>query len=160
MNEMLILGGIVALLCVALVWLRVPSSIAFLSLLIGQLLSSEASDDVYGFVGSLLKISEVQYIQAALLLLPLLLTLLLMRGRVAKSKVFIEIVPMLLLSALTVVLVVPLLTELNVLLSDATKDQIDDYRSLIVAAASISALLSAWLNYPKQHGKGHKKHKL
>ena len=151
MNELLILGGILAALWLALLFLRVPSSIAFLSLLIGQLLSSEASADVYSFIGSVFKINDLKYIELALLLLPLLLTILFLKGRVAKSKLFIEAIPMLLLAALTIILVSPLLSQLNILLDMASKNQVDSYRSLVVVAASVSGLLSAWLSYPKQH---------
>jgi len=159
MNEMLILAGIVLAVWLVLLLLRVPSSIAFLSLLIGQLLSTEASEDVYDFVGSIINITEQQYIQIGLLFLPLLLTVLFLHGRVAKAKIFIEAVPTLLLAALAILLLAPLLTELNVLLDSTSNNQIDAYKSIIVVAASISGLLSAWLSYPRSgHGKHHKKH--
>ena len=64
MNEALILGGIVLVLWVGLFLLRVPTSIAFLSLLIGQLLSTEASEDVYEFVASVLNIARIEYVTA------------------------------------------------------------------------------------------------
>jgi hypothetical protein len=158
MNEMLILGGIVAALWLGLLFLRVPSAIAFLSLLIGQLLSTEASGDVYSFVGSVIQVHQLQHVQMALLLLPLLLTILFLRGRVPKSKLFIEAVPTLLLAALAILLLAPLLTQLNILLDMASGDKIQAYKSIIVVAASISGLLSAWLSYPKIHDKHHKKH--
>jgi hypothetical protein len=151
MNETLILGGIVVALWLGLLFLRVPSSIAFLSLLIGQLLSNEASADVYSFVGTVTHVSQLQYIQLALLLLPLLLTVLFLRGRVSKAKIVIEAVPMLLLAALTILLAAPLLSQLDILLDMASKDQVDAYKSIIVVAASVSGLLSAWLSYPKAH---------
>lgn len=158
MNETLILGGILLLLWLGLLLLRVPSSIALLSLLIGQLLSTEASADVYSFVGTITHVSQLQYVQVALLLLPLLLTILFLRGRVAKAKIFIEAVPTLLLAALTIVLLAPLLSQLNILLDIASKDQLEAYKSIIVVAASVSGLLSAWLSYPKSGGKRHGKH--
>jgi hypothetical protein len=157
MNELLILGGILAALWIGLLILRVPSSIAFLSLLIGQLLSTEASVDVYSFIGSILHISEIKYVQMALLLLPLLLTLLFLRGRVSKAKMGIEALPVLFVAALTILLLAPLLRPLQTILDAATKDQLEAYKSIIVIAASISGLLSAWLSYPKLHSK-HDKH--
>src|SRR5690349_20128827 len=102
MNEMLILGGIGLVLWILLVWLRVPSSIAFLSLLIGQLLSNEASDDVFNFVASILKIPEEDYVKAFLLVLPLVLTMAILRNHVVKAKMFIEALPLLFITALTV----------------------------------------------------------
>ena len=160
MNETLILGGIVVVLWLGLLFLRVPSSIAFLSLLIGQLLSSEASEDVYSFVSTLTNVSKQEYIEATLLLLPLLLTILFLRGTVGKAKIIVEAVPLLFLAALTIMLLAPILSQLDVLLDIASKDKIDAYKSVVVAAASVAALLSAWLSYPrhmhdKKHGKKH-----
>jgi hypothetical protein len=158
MNETLILGGIVLGLWLVFLLLRVPSSIAFLSLLIGQLLSSEASEDVYDFVGSVINVPQQEYIQISLLLLPLLLTILFLHGRVVKSKMFIEAIPTLLLAALVVILLAPLLEQLNVLINNSLKDQINNYRSIVIVAASVSGLLSAWLSYPHNaHGRKHKK---
>jgi hypothetical protein len=158
MNETLILGGIVLGLWLVFLLLRVPSSIAFLSLLIGQLLSSEAGEDVYDFVGSAINVPQQEYMQIALLLLPLLLTVLFLHGRVVKSKIFIEAIPTLLLAALTVILLAPLLDQLSVSINDSLKGQIDDYRSIVIVAASVSGLLSAWLSYPHNaHGRRRRK---
>lgn len=156
MNETLILGGAVLLLWLVLMFSRVPSSIAFLSLLIGQLLSSEASDDVYDFVGSVANVSNQEYVQIALLLLPFLLTILILNGRVPKHKLLIEAIPSLLLAALAVLLLSPLLSQLNVLAQVTRSNEIEAYKSIIIVAASASGLVSAWLSYPrapKHHGK-------
>jgi hypothetical protein len=158
MNEMLILGGVLLAGWAGLIWLRAPSSIAFLSLLIGQLLSTEASVDVYGLIGSLTSINDIRYIQATLLLLPLGLTLLLLRNRVAKSKVMIEALPLLFVVALTIVLVSSVIPEVKTSLDMATDDQLDAYKTIVVVAASVSGLLSAWLSYPKPAHKEHGKH--
>lgn len=159
---MLILGGITAGLWLALLFLRVPSSIAFLSLLIGQLLSTEVDDDIYSLISSMMNVPDTRYVQIGLLVAPLVLTVLILHGRVAKSKVFIEAIPLLLLSALTLVLLGPLLDPLNNLLQTATNGQLTAYKSIIVVAASASGLVSAWLSYPKAvhlgKSKKHAKH--
>lgn len=155
MNEMLILGAIVLVAWIGLIYLRVPSSIAFLSLLIGQLLSAQASQDVYGFLKSVLQIPNEDYIKAALLILPLLLTLAFLRNHVAKSKMLIEAGPLIFIVALSLLLLAPYITPLNSLLSTASNNQVEAYKSIIVVAASVSGLLSAWLSYPKSHD-GHK----
>lgn len=149
MNEMLILGGILAAVWLALMYMRVPSSIAFLSILIGQLLSQEAGANVYDFVTSILQVNEARYLEMALLLLPLLLTVLFLRNRVPQAKLYVEAVPLLLVSALTLSLLGPLIPELNDLMVKATDNQIESYKSIIVVASTVSALLSAWLSYPK-----------
>ena len=159
MNEALILGGIVLVLWVGLFLLRVPTSIAFLSLLIGQLLSTEASEDVYEFVASVLNIARIEYIKAVLLILPLLLTIGFLRNRVPKPKMLIELIPTLFIVSLTLVLIGPFIQPLQNLMEAATHDQLEAYKSIIVVAASISGLLSGWLSYPKppkdHHGKHH-----
>lgn len=159
MNELLILGAITIVAWLGLLMLRVPSSIAFLSLLIGQLLANEASVDVYSFIGSVTKVSDLRLIQIVLLILPLIMTILFLRGRVAKSKMFIEAVPILLVVALTMLLLSPLVPQLKSWLEMASHDSLDAYKSIIVVAASISGLLSAWLSYPKSSHHDHKKHK-
>lgn len=146
---MLILGAITLAAWAGLLFLRVPSSIAFLSILIGQLLSKEASDDVYSFVGTILHVNNVQHIQVALLVLPLILTILFLRGRIPQSKLAVEAIPALLVVALTLLLLSPLVPQLDTLLDIATKDQLNAYKSIIIVASSISALLSAWMSYPK-----------
>ncbi len=156
MNETLILGGIIIVAWVGLLLLRVPSSIAFLSLLIGQLVSSETGSDVYARIGSTLRVNNNHYVQVALLILPLAVTILLLRGRVAKHKLAIEAVPDLFVVALTMLLLAPLLPALGAALDMATHDKLGSYKTIIVLAASVSGLLSAWLSYPKPH---HDKHK-
>ncbi len=156
MNETLILGGIILVAWVGLLLLRVPSSIAFLSLLIGQLVSSEAGPDVYAFIGSAVRVNDSHYVQLALLVLPLFVTILLLRGRVAKHKLAIEAVPNLFVVALTMVLLAPLLPVLGAALDMATHDKLSAYKTIIVVAASVSGLLSAWLSYPKPNKDKHK----
>lgn len=158
MNELLILGVVIVVAWFGLLLLRVPSSIAFLALLIGQLLANEASVEVYNFIGSVTKVSDLRLVQIGLLVLPLLLTLLFLRGRVPKSKMIIEAVPVLMVVALSAILISPLQPQLKSLLEMASNDRLDAYKSIIVIAASVSGLLSAWLSYPKAaHSDHHKK---
>lgn len=157
---MLVLGIILAALWFIILRLRVPSFVAFFSLLIGQMLATEASSDVYEFISSLLNIPEFRYVQLALLLLPLLLTILLLKGRVAGSKLAIEFLPALFVAATTVALLYPFVPELQESINQATEYKTEYYKTIIIGAASISGLLSAWLTYPKPHADKHgKKHK-
>lgn len=157
---MLVLGGIVVVSWIVMLVLRVPASIAFLSLLIGQLLVSQAGPDVFSFVSSSANISDVRYVQMAMLLLPLLLTVLILRARVPASKLLFEAVPMLLVVALAVFLLAPLLFPLENLLNTATDGRANSYQSMVAAGASVAGLVSAWLSYPKPaNGKHRKYHK-
>jgi hypothetical protein len=160
MTELLVLGAILAVPWLVLTILRVPSFVAFFSLLIGQLLATEASREVYEFAGSILKIPDVRYVQLALLLLPLVLTVLFLKGRVSKSKRLIEILPSLFVAATAVLLAYPFVWQLDQIMHNVSHGQIESYKTLIIVAASVSGLLSAWLTYPKpqseKHGKKHK----
>lgn len=149
MNEMLIIGGLVALTWVGLLLLRVPSSIAFLSLLIGQLLSTEASSELYRFATNFIQVPQFRYVQLGLLVLPLIITLILMRNRVSRSKISIEFLPILFVSALAILLIAPLVPALQSVLDIASGDRLPAIKSIVVIAASVSGLLSAWLTYPK-----------
>lgn len=139
--------------------LRVPSSIAFLSLLIGQLLTNEASVEVYNLVAALTPIGQLRDVQVILLLLPLLLTILFLKGRIPKSKLAIEALPTLFVVGLCVVLLSPVIQELKIFVDMATDDQADTYNTIIVIAASVSGLLSAWFSYPRPAHDKHHKHK-
>lgn len=159
MNEMLILGGLMIGIWVIILALRVPASVAFFSLLVGQLLSTEAGNDTYDFVTGFLHVDEIRYVQLALLFLPLLLTLLFMRGRVKKSSLAVELVPALFVAVVAIMLAYPLIPELKTIVDSATQDRSQDYRTVILMAAAVSGLISAWLSYPKpaeKHGKHHK----
>lgn len=153
------LAAMAAALWIAILALRVPSFVAFFSLLVGQLLATEASGDVYEFVGSLLNIPEFRYVQVALLFLPLLLTVLFLKGRVPKSKLPIEFIPALFVAATAMSLLYPLVPALQSALDAATEDKTAYYKTIVIGAASVSGLLSAWLTYPKPHSDKHaKKH--
>lgn len=158
MNELLILSGIVAALWLAIVILRVPAFAAFFSLLVGQLLSAEASKDAYEFAGWLVGVSELRYVQLSLLLLPFILTLLILRGRRAKSKLALDIIPALFAAVVTAILAYPLIPNGEAFVEMATNDQIERYKTVLLIAASVSGLLSAWTSYPKTSGKHGKRH--
>lgn len=158
MTELLVLAAIAGIIWIALLFLRVPSSIAFFSLLVGQLLATEAGADVYDFVGSLLRIPELRYIQITLLLLPLLLTILFLRGSVSKAKLLIEIVPCLFVALVVLLLLYPLIPELQNAANNATGRKIEDLKGVIIIAASVSGLISAWASYPRHHSGKHGKH--
>jgi hypothetical protein len=159
MNEMLILGGLLIGLWALILFLRVPASVAFFSLLVGQLLATEAGNDAYEFVSGVVQVDEIRYVQLALLLLPLILTIIFMRGRVKKSMLAVELVPALFVSAVTLMLAYPLIPELKTIVDTATQDRSQDYRTVLLLAAAVSGIISAWMSYPKpadKHGKHHK----
>jgi hypothetical protein len=157
MQELLILGGIILAVWFAIIYLRVPAFAAFFSLLVGQLLSAEASTGAYDFVGGVIG-TEMRYIQLGLLLLPLILTILFLKGRRSKSKLALDLIPALFVAAVGVVLASPLIPNGENLMQEATNGQVERYTTVLLIAAAVSGLLSAWTSFPKLHEKHGKKH--
>jgi hypothetical protein len=156
MNEMLVLGLVVGAIWLILLFAKVPASIAFFSLLVGQLLSGEVSDEIYDILFPFAGAVDFTNVQLGLLVLPLILTVGFMRGRVASGKIFMDSIPSLFVALVAVLLAYPFIPQLNTVLEAAAQGRVDDYKGAVIVAASISGLLSAWANYPK-HNKG-KKH--
>jgi len=146
-----------AVLWAVLLALRAPATMVFFSILVGQLLAMELGEDVYEFAGSLARAPDYQYVQLGLLLLPIVLTFLFLKFRVGKSKVIFEALPLLFTAICLLLFTAPLLPVLQDLISES--GQIEPYKSLFIASASVSSLLTAWFTYPKSHTDKGKKHK-
>src|SRR5690606_8516716 len=91
----IILAAIGVGIWLVLVWLRVPAVLMFFSLLVGQMLATQITSDAYEWLSSLIRINEPKYIQLALLLLPVFLSILFLKGRLPKAKMLVEAIPML-----------------------------------------------------------------
>jgi hypothetical protein len=156
MDPSYILAGIAAVLWLAFLWLRAPSVLLFFSLLVGQLLSTQIGDDAYSWASSLIKVGDARTIQIILLLLPVGLSLLFLKGRVPRSKLIMEVVPMLFVIATGALFAAAFVPSINQALAD--RIDIERYRSLLLICASISSLVSAWFTYPKHESGKHGKH--
>jgi hypothetical protein len=160
MNELLVLGGIVVGIWALLLILRVPALVVFLSVFAGHVLASEASSDAYEFIGSLLKIPEYYYVQAGLFALPVLLSISFLKGKLPRSKLMLEALPLLFATLLLIILFYPLVPSLQTEINQVAGGQITDYKVIVILAACVSALLSLWLAYPSHSEKksGKKRH--
>lgn len=157
MNEPYIVLGIIGAVWALFMFLRAPGSVLFLSLLVGQVLASQTATQVYAWVNPLFAIKDFRYLQLTLLLLPVFLTLVILRGRISKAKLSVEAITYLLVAAAGVVLAV----EYSWLLQqkvESAENRFGDYKAAILISASLASLVSAWLNTPshKKHGKHHK----
>lgn len=150
--------GIIALAAwMGVVYLRVPPTVMFLSILVGKLFSEELSDEVYGFVINFLPNIEAKYVQLSLLLIPVLLTVLLMKGTTARSKMLLNGLP-LFFSLLTLALFInPYFNVVNNL-EESKRILLTQNESYIVAFAATITLVSAWAPHIKGLPK-HKKHR-
>lgn len=160
MTETLVLAVLVVVLWIAFVWLRVPAALLFLSLLVGRQLVSEIGYDAHEFASSVARISEPKTVQLLLLLLPVILSVLFLRGKLAKSKMVIEAIPLLFAAATLVLFAAPLIPRLQQILDSVLHTQTDTYRSLVIVCGSISVLVLTWFSYARgaheKHGKHHK----
>lgn len=150
--------GIIALAAwLGTVYLRVPPTVMFLSILVGKLFAEELSDELYGFVINFLPNIEAKFIQLFLLLLPVALTVLLMKGTTTRSRMLINGLP-LFFSLLTLALFInPYINVVNNL-EESQRILLTENESYIVAFAATITLISAWAPHIKGLPK-HKKHK-
>ena len=146
-NELIIVAIILAIVWIGILVLRVPAFVAFFSLLVGQVLSTELSLNISGF----------KYSQVVLLVFPLAVTMFLLRGRVPKSKLLVEFLPAFSVAVVLMLFLYPMIYALSVALDIVTNNRLMDYKSWLLVISSVLILTTALLNYPKSHeGKHHK----
>ncbi len=152
MIDAYIILGLAGLIWVVFLLLRAPSIVLFMSILSGQILATQAHFQVYNWLNPFIKITDERYLQLALFVLPVILTLIIMRRKIAKSKITIELIPYALVAILGVLLAGDYSWLLQTKLHSA-QEAIGNYRSLVIVVATISTLVSAWINYPSANKK-------
>ncbi len=158
MNEVLLLAGILVAVWAVLLFFRAPSIVIFLSLLVGQILASQVSEPLQELMGSYVQIPDIKYLQLALLLVPVVLSLVFLRFKVVKSKVFVEAISYLFVVATGLLFASDYLFALQQNIQTA-EAQYGEYRAVILAVTSVLTLINAWLTYPRTKGKKkHSKH--
>jgi len=156
-NDLIIPIAALAGAWLVFVILRAPSIVLFLSLLIGQVLSVQQSGQVYAWIEPIVHVKDIKYLQLAILLLPVILTLLILKDRITKPKLTMEAIPYLFIAAAGVLFASDYIFALQQKIQ-MSEQQFGSYKSVVIAVASISTLVSAWLTYPRGHHK-HGKHK-
>lgn len=153
MNETLILGiAAIALWALVAYW-RVPATVLFLSILIGKLFAEELSLDAHDVVSGIFPGLSTMYVQAGLLILPVILTIIFLRGSVPKSRILINAVP-LLFCLVTLALFINPYFDVVSKLDEQQRIILTDNQNYVVAIAGLVTLLSAWLSRvssPKHH---------
>ncbi len=143
-TELIILLATLAVVWIGILILRVPAFVAFFALLVGQLLSVELA----------LNINTSEFMSMTILVLPLLLTVLLLKGRAPKSKLPMEFLPAFSVAVVLILFLYPMVDQLRIGIEIATNDRISDYRSWLLIVCSGLVLVTTLLNYPKpDHGK-------
>lgn len=158
MNETHVLGIIIFALWIAVVYLRVPATMLFLSILIGKLFAEELSIEVYDFIAGIIPGLNPTLLQTLLLILPPILTIAFLKGSVTKSKILLNALPLFFCLVTLGIFINPYFDVVSRL--DASQQIIlSANQSYIVSFAAALILLSAWLphfNHSAKHGRKHK----
>ncbi len=157
MNEVLMLAILPAALWLILIFLRVPAVTLILSILAGKLFSEELSQATYDFLNDFIPTIDINYIKLGLLFLPVVISIILTRAKVAKSKALMNSIP-LLFAAVSIILFALPYTDFLQKIGEDGQDIVDSYQNYIVCATAGIALLFAWLPDIKSDHKK-KKHK-
>jgi hypothetical protein len=148
MNETVMFAGALVGTWLLLLWQRAPATTLFFSLLVGQILSTEVSGEVYSIVSERTDVNEYQYVQLGLLIAPVLLTLLFLRHKVHRSNSIIEAIPMLFVVSALAIFAYPHVPQIQNVLEEVTDHKVETYKNIIITVASLSSLVSAWFSYP------------
>lgn len=128
---------------------RVPAMALFFSLLVGQILSTEVSGEVYSIISGSYGSQDYSLVQLGLLLTPVLLTVLFLRHKVPSSKLLVEAIPMLFVVATAAIFAYPHVPVIQDVLEEVTHHKVETYKNVIITIASLSNLVSAWFAYPR-----------
>lgn len=143
--------------------LRVNANYLFLSGALGYLLSNFVgkNDSLRSVFVNNLKISGSvsNNIQLALILLPVIITLVAMIGTVHKRGLLINLFSSLAVGVLLSVLIVPLLpSSLNIMTSNLW-NQLKNIQDIVVASGSVYVLVRVLISRPKHGHPKHSQHK-
>lgn len=142
--------------------LRVSAIFLFASIAIGNLLVTYLGDDAILAVNAFSKDKNVPMIvQLTLLLLPVFLTLIVLRKSLAKSKFLLHLLPLIGCGLSLAVLAVPLLPAdvQSQLFGFPSGDIFRNSQDLIVSITAVMILLLMWRGYRHDSaGHGKKKH--
>lgn len=148
------LGIAVLALWALVVYLRIPAAVLFLSILIGKLFAEELSLDAYDFVSGIFPGLSTTAVQAGLLILPVILTIIFLKGSTQKSRMLFNAVP-LLFCLITLGLFINPYFDVVSRLDEQQRIILTDNQSYVVAVAGLITLLSAWLSRGKSLGRHH-----
>lgn len=149
MNPLIVMAIIVAVPTLAITLFRVKAALVFMALCTGSVLSllvGDAAQDMVQTFSSSYNTTTESFILLALLLAPVLLTLLFLNRTVSGSKLLINIFPAFLTGVTALFLVVPLLpdgTKVGIY-NTATWDQLVQYQAILIGVAVSFSLGQLW----------------
>lgn len=150
-------GIAVAAAWALVVYLRVPATVLFLSILVGKLFAEELSLDAYDVISGIFPGLTNTAVQAGLLILPVILTVIFLKGSTSRSMTLFNGVPLFFCLVTLGLLINPYFDVVSQL-DEQQRIILTDNQSYIVAVSGLVILLSAWISKDRGH-KGHKKKK-
>ena len=167
MDPLIILIVLLVVPLLLLMALRINAALVFLSLCLGNVLVQFIGPDAVTILTSgaartpgTVPVSQ-SYVNIALLLLPVVLTMIIMihsvRGR---AKLAFNVLPAIGVSLLGVLLAVPLLPSgvTNSITELPLWRELENLQTLILSVSTLLCLLFLWMQRPKAHPEGHKHH--
>jgi len=130
--------------------LRVNSILLFLSVVIGDLLSRHLGEDAAWILANFTKDPNINnYTNIGLLLLPVILSLILLKKTVLGSRLFLQFVPLLLVCATLGSLIISYLpTSLSAEYYSSSIGKIAKQSSdVLIAATAVLVMLMAWFTF-------------
>ncbi len=129
------------------VFLRVPTSHLFFSLMAGELLARYFHGEAEIIIGATLNPTAAQYTAMGILMAPLILTGLFLRNTLPKNKVILHIVPLIIMGIVLTAFVLPVLpiAAQNQISSLEIGRQMLELSDLVIGFVVLLQLVALWL---------------
>lgn len=160
MTPLILLAAIAGVPVLLALFLRVSAVYLFLSAAAGSLLVTYIGDDAGLALGMMMKGQNTTLIaQFALLAIPVVLSLFLLRKTMPKSKVLLHLVPLIGTGLTIAVLALPFFdsTTQSQIFANYYGDMFKDAQDVIVGATSLMILFLMWITLKHKEDKKHKK---
>ncbi len=152
-----VLGAVLGLPLLLGLIFRVSTSHLFFSLMAGELLARYFGEDVSILVNSFARSQNIaDYAEAGVIVLPVILTAIFLRGSLSKGKVILHFIPLLITGVVFAAFILPVLPDVarDYVRSVEAGRQLLDMSSVIVGVVVLVQLIALWL-LNRTHG--HKK---
>lgn len=156
MDSIFVVGIILVAVSALLIILRTPMPAVFLSLVSGKLFAEELSSEAYQRVNNVFPIIDQNTVSIFLLLAPVVLSIILLQGRVTHTRLLVNSIAMIFVGASLIIFIEPY-TNVISNLEVADLSIINQFEGYIVSITAGFAIVLTWLSLAK-HGKK-KKHR-
>jgi Na+(H+)/acetate symporter ActP len=158
-----LLIGLISLVVLFLLVLRTNTAVVFLAVCAGTVLLKAAGTETDLLARSFSSGANISsnLVQASVILMPALISALVLRKRIPKSKILFAVLPAFCTAVVALTLVYPFLTssfQTNLANSEGWS-LIAQYYQLIVVVGVVSSIVTLAVTIPKPHGSKHKKGK-